>query len=154
MHCNVNVIRIINKDIFFFCSSSFKCWTIFKCYSCIALLTFFNFFVSCHKNIFIRIIDLNKNWFSWICYKLYYRIKKYDKFRKTDKCKCIILWFCNLYDIYKILWKIKSCFFWFLINKEHCCYIIFFNASNKMNCCLKSDFSNSICLLKSIAINL
>ena len=55
MHRNVNVISIINKHVIYFCPTSFKWFTVFKCYFCICIAAC-NCYITCHKNVCIRII--------------------------------------------------------------------------------------------------
>ena len=53
-----------------------------------------------------------------------------------------MIFFFILYDTYRILWKIKSCFFWFSMMKNIVASL-FSSLSIILICCLKSGFSNS-----------
>ena len=59
-----------------------------------------------------------------------------------------------LYDTHRISWKIKNCFYWFLNNEKYFAPLSSSSLPIKLIFCFKSEFSNSICLLKSIAISL
>ena len=129
------------------CFTCRKWCTIFKSNMCIIFCIYC--YISCNKNKCIRIIT--KTWFNPFCFKL-------------NSIALLVITFCCL-TVYNVpnldfsllesfnkfiifLWKLKSYFFWF------------FNASSssrlpiKLNCSFKSEFSNSIYLLKSIAISL
>ena len=161
------MICFINKHVIGFCFTCKKWCTVFRCHICIIVFSYC--YISCNQNKCIRIIT--KAWFNAFCFKfnrivlvvftfccltvynISFFVANLDSSLLESFSKFVIFCVSILYNAYKILWKFKSCFFWFFNDEKHCCFI-FFKFTNKLICCFKSGFSKSICMLKSIAISL
>ena len=140
------MICFINKDVINFCCTCRKWCTIFKRNICIIVCIYCN--ISCNYNKCIRIIT--KTWFNNFCFKLnsivwllftFCCLTVYDVPLFCNKLDSSLLESFNkstifcvsiLYDTHRILWKFKSCFFWFLNDEKHCCFISY-KFTNKMN---------------------
>ena len=124
----------VSKHIINYCFTFRKWYSIFKRNVCIIGWIY----ISCKENKCIRIIT--KTWFNSSCFKFNsiallvftfccltvygLPLESFNKF--------MIFCVSILYDTHRILWKFKSCFFWFLNDKKHCCSIIF-KFANKIN---------------------
>ena len=71
------------------------------------------------------VVSLSYNIPFFVAYFGNYFVELFNKF--------IIFWVFILYDVYRILWKFNSCFFWFFNDEKHFSSIIFFKFANKIN---------------------
>ena len=140
------MVCFINKHINNFCLACKKWCKIFKC--SISLIVCIYCWISCNWNKCIRIIT--KAWFNTFCLKFYriilvlfifcclivynipFFVANLDSSLLESFKKYIIFCVYILIDTHRILWKFRSCFFWFFSDENHYWSIIFAFA-NKIN---------------------
>ena len=137
------MVCFIGKHIINFYLAYRKWCTFFKCNICVIVCSYG--YISWNWNQFIRIII--KTWcntfrfefdrivlvvFIFCCLTVYsipFFVASLDSSLLELLNKFIIFCISTLY----FMWKFKSCFFWFFNDKVHCCFIIFFKFTNKIN---------------------